>query len=134
MTVPTVYQPGDRVLYRQFDDERDGRREWGTIDTASLPTGSTRVHFDDDTYTSVATDRLTLASQLVADLIVGEVYAQLDELSDDNVGELGAVADSDENLNRLIALAEDLRETLRATVDVRVSDWICDLAEGTAET
>lgn len=62
-----------------------------------------------------------------------EVYAQLEELSDDTCGEIGRLAPGDDpdaqvRFNNLHAKAEDLRETLLATLDVRLADWYADNA------
>lgn len=67
--------------------------------------------------------RPTLEEQ-VLDCVIGEVKAQLEELSDDTHGMCNAAGD--EHYDRLAALADDLRETLIVTVRQRVSDWVCD--------
>lgn len=60
----------------------------------------------------------------VVDNIVGEVMAQLDDLSDDT---MSLVEDADLCLDGpTFALAEDLRQTLQATIDQRVCDWCAD--------
>lgn len=68
------------------------------------------------------------ARKAVVDSIFGEVMAQLDELSDDTMSLVGEVeADGEGNYSGpLFDLAEDLRETLAATLAVRFSDWCAD--------
>lgn len=74
--------------------------------------------FDGDT-------RPALEAQII-DEIVGEVMAQLEELSDDSVALCNA--HGDEHYDRMTEMADDLRETLIVTVRQRVSDWVCDNA------
>lgn len=65
-------------------------------------------------------DRSCREMQII-DSIVGEVMAQLEELSDDTWALLpGGDADP------LHEMADDLRLTLIATVRQRLSDWVCD--------
>lgn len=58
--------------------------------------------------------------------IAGEVFAQLDELSDDTYGII-CDATKDEPASTFAALetfANDLRDTLRATVQRQLDDWV----------
>lgn len=123
------YAPGDRVRFTSQDQNRE---EWGTVVETLPEIAAVRIRLDDGALATAPARALATAASLVADAIVAdaiaaEVYAQLDELSDDTVGLIGGLTDGDEEgFNRLLALAEDLRETLRSTLDVRLSDWTAD--------
>lgn len=68
------------------------------------------------------------AKRAVADAIMGEVWAQLDDLSDDTEGVIAEQADGHGSHVAAVlrAFAEDLRLTLIATVDQRYSDFLAD--------
>lgn len=66
-------------------------------------------------------DTRTTREEQVIDSIVGEVMAQLEDISDDTWALL-----PDGMEDPLFGMADDLRLTLMATVTQRVSDWVCD--------
>ena len=69
----------------------------------------------------------------VLDEIVGliglEVFAQLEEPSDELRKLVSERARSSEDRDRLIELAGDLRDTLTVTVEQRIADWTADHAD-----
>lgn len=139
MTAP-AFQSGDRIVVEILPAPSGSSPDrfswaWATV-IGNYPIGhdgTVRVEFDDAqrSRASLPVDRCYHSSTAVAAPIVLEVMAQLESLSDETCAHLSAVASwNPEREAALLALAEDLRETLIATLDVRVADWCADNAGG----
>lgn len=66
------------------------------------------------------------ALEEVASQMLGEVYAQVDDLSDDTVDTINKHCPGGPEHDALVALAEELAATLKSAVEQRHADWMAE--------